>query len=71
MGRYLILNVSGQTDHLLVGVHQINSTHFCVFFIYFYEVICTLSLPIVDKFLRWVALLTASAKLCAEDELKI
>ena len=72
MGIYLILIVSGQKNHLHAGVHQIKETHWRIFFIYFYEVICTLSLPILDKFLWWVVVLTVSStKLCAEDELKI
>ena len=44
------------------------ATHFCVFFIYSYEGICMSSLPIVNKFLRLVVVLTVSpAKLYAED----
>ena len=51
---YLILKLSGQMDRILVKVTQnkIKEARFRIFFIYFYEVIYTSSLPIVDEFLR-------------------
>ena len=52
-------------------MHQITKTHFHVFFAYFYEEICILSVLIVDRFLQSVGFSTVSpTKLYAEDESK-